>query len=103
MASPLAVRNTPVGACEILHHPDGVWTPWITFAPEDALLSHPSHLDTQAKTLFLRDSRGRDKGALTRVDLRTGETTLIAAHDKADIGAVLNDRETPRRSSRCGP
>ena len=88
------VRNTPDGAREILHRPDGAWTPWITFAPEDALVSHPSHLDTEAKTLFVRDSRGRDKVALTRVDLGTGETTLIAAHDKADIGAMLNDRET---------
>src|SRR3984893_6398068 len=90
----LAVRNTPIGAREILHRPDGVWSPWFTFAPDDALISHPSHLDTEAKTLFVRDSRGRDKVALTRVDLATGETTLIAAHDKADIGAVLNDRET---------
>ena len=90
----LAVRNTPGGAREILHRPDGVWTPWITFAPEDAPISHPSHLDTQAKTLFIRDSRGRDTVALTRIDLGTDETTLIAAHDKADIGALLNDRET---------
>src|SRR6202045_1151868 len=90
----LAVRNTPDGACEILYRHDGVWTPWFTFAPEDALVSHPSHLDTGAKTLFVRDSRGRDKVALTRVDLGTGETTLIAPHDKADIAAMLNDRET---------
>ena len=92
----LAVKNTPGGAREILHRPDGVWRPWITFAPEDAPISHPSHLDTQAKTLFIRDSRGRDTVALTRIDLGTGETTLIAAHDKADIGALLNDRETRR-------
>jgi dipeptidyl aminopeptidase/acylaminoacyl peptidase len=90
----LAVRNTPGGAREILHRHDGVWTPWFTFAPEDALISHPSHLDTEAKTLFVRDSRGRDKVALTSVDLATGETTLIAAHANADIGAMLNDRET---------
>jgi hypothetical protein len=44
----LAVRHTPVGAREILHRPDGVWTPWITFAPEDALISHPSHLNLLA-------------------------------------------------------
>src|SRR3984893_10762729 len=90
--SPSGTRRT--ARARFLHRPDGVWTPWITFAPEDALVSHPSHLDTEAKTLFVLDSRGRDKVALTRVDLATGETTLIAAHDKADIGAVLNERET---------
>ena len=54
----------------------------------------PTHLDTQAKFLFVRDARGRDKVALIRVDLGTGETSLLAEHDQADIGGVLNDMET---------
>ena len=90
----LAVRDARDGAREILHRQNGAWTPWITFAPEDARVSFPDHLDTPAKTAFFRDSRGRDTAALTRIDLATGEATLMAAHDKADIGSLLNDRDT---------
>jgi len=90
----LAVRDTAAGAREILHRPDGAWTPWISFAPDDARSSFPDHLDAKARSLFCRDSRGRDTAALTRIDLATGATTLIAAHDKADIGGLLEDQET---------
>lgn len=90
----LAVRDAPNGSREILHRASGIWSPWITFAPEDARVSFPSHLDTPAEALFLRDSRGRDTAALTRVALATGETPQIAAHDKADIGALLQDQDT---------
>jgi dipeptidyl aminopeptidase/acylaminoacyl peptidase len=90
----LAVRDTPDGAREILRRAEGVWTPWIAFAPEDARTSYPSHLDTATKSLFIHDNRGRDTTALTRVDLATGETTLLAWHDKADISGVLTDLET---------
>lgn len=90
----LAVRHAPDGSREILRRAGGAWTPWITFAPEDARVSFPNHLDASAKTLFLLDSRGRDTAALTRVDLATGETVPIAAHDRADIGALLHDQET---------
>ncbi|ACK50831.1 peptidase S9 prolyl oligopeptidase active site domain protein [Methylocella silvestris BL2] len=90
----LAIRDLPSGEREVLRRVDGVWTPWITFATEDARVSHPLHLDTHARMLFLRDSRGRDKAGLTRVDLATGETALLAESDKADIFGVLCDLET---------
>jgi dipeptidyl aminopeptidase/acylaminoacyl peptidase len=90
----LAVRDMPDGSRAILRHVEGDWAEWITFAPEDARVSAPNHLDALAQTAFFRDSRGRDTAALTRVDLETGETALIAAHDEADIGSVLADLDT---------
>jgi dipeptidyl aminopeptidase/acylaminoacyl peptidase len=90
----LAVRNTPDGAKEILRRAEGAWTPWIAFAPEDAWTSNPGHLDATAKTLFLYDSRERDKAALTRVDLETGEIKLLAEHHAADVGHLLIDENT---------
>ncbi len=69
------------------------WTSWLTFPPEDARVSGADNLDAAGTALFCRDSRGRDTAALTRIDLATGETRVLAAHDEADIGAVLLDAE----------
>jgi dipeptidyl aminopeptidase/acylaminoacyl peptidase len=90
----LAVRDTQEGARQILHRVDGAWTPWFTFGPQDARVSSPNHIDAEGKAAFFRDSRGRDTAALTRIDLATGEVRLIAGHEKADIGSVLNDQDT---------
>jgi dipeptidyl aminopeptidase/acylaminoacyl peptidase len=40
------------------------------------------------------DSRGRDRAALYAEDAETGERTLIAEHDKADIGGTMRDTKT---------
>ncbi|MBS7590112.1 S9 family peptidase [Ancylobacter defluvii] len=90
----LAVRNASDGGRVILHRAGDAWRPWITFAPEDARVSMPSHLDARAKAVFLRDSRGRDTASLSRVDLATGETMEIAAHATADLGSLLLDQDT---------
>lgn len=90
----LAVRNAPDGGKEILRRREGNWSPWIAFAPEDVRTSGPNHLDTSGKILFLRDSRGRDKSALFRVDLETGESALLAAHALADIGWLVKCPQT---------
>ncbi|SEC73534.1 Dipeptidyl aminopeptidase/acylaminoacyl peptidase [Rhizobiales bacterium GAS191] len=91
----LAVKTTPDGGRDILRRDPGRgWAPWIRFEPEDARVSFPDHLDRASQTLFLRDSRGRETAALIRMDLATGGTTLLASHDKADIGGLLNDQDT---------
>jgi len=90
----LALRNTPDGRSEILRPEGGAWAPWIVFDAADARSSSPLHLDAEAKTLFLRDSRGRDKSALTRVDVASGAIRLVAESDKADIGHVVTDRDS---------
>ena len=90
----LAFRDRPDGVREVLRLSEGAWAPFIAFAAEDARVSEPHHLDAEAKAAFFLDSRGRDTAALTRIDLATGDTKLVAAHDKADIGSVLIDQET---------
>jgi dipeptidyl aminopeptidase/acylaminoacyl peptidase len=42
----------------------------------------------------LRDARGRDTAVLARLDLSSGETTVLAADARADIGGVIVDIET---------
>ena len=89
-----AFRNRPDGSSELLA-PDGAnWKPWLAFPPEDARVSGAENLDAAGTALFCRDSRGRNTAALTRIDLSSGETRVLASHAEADIGAVLQDVET---------
>jgi dipeptidyl aminopeptidase/acylaminoacyl peptidase len=91
----LAARTLPDGGLDIRKKGiAGTWEPWITFSAEDARSSGPSHLNEAGTAAFFRDSRGRNTAALTRIDLASGETTLIASHDRADIGGVLYDLDT---------
>lgn len=89
-----AARNRRDGSSELLIREGDAWAPWLTFPPEDARASGAENLDAAARALFCRDSRGRDTAALTRIDIASGETRVIAAHDEADIGTVLHDIET---------
>jgi len=82
------------GGLDILRHVDGNWRKWMTFDAEDARTSGPSHLDASSETLFLFDSRGRDTAALCSVSLATGQETVIAADQRADIGGAITDNLT---------
>ena len=90
----LALKLGPDGARHVLRKVDGTWLPFLEFAPEDARSSGPNHLDPAGKLLYLRDARGRDTAALARLDLSSGETTVLAADPRADIGGVIVDIET---------
>ena len=46
-------------------------------------------VDESNEHVFLYDAQGRDKAALVSVDLRTGDTQVIAEDDRVDIGGVL--------------
>lgn len=89
-----AFRNLPDGSSQLIARDGANWKPWLTFPPEDARVSGAENLDAAATALFCRDSRGRNTAALTRIDLASGETRVLAAHEEADIGAVLQDVET---------
>ncbi len=89
-----AARNRRDGSSEWLIREGEGWKPWLTFPPEDARASGAENLDASGDILFCRDSRGRDTAALTRIDIASGETRTLAAHDEADIGTVLHDIET---------
>jgi dipeptidyl aminopeptidase/acylaminoacyl peptidase len=91
----LAVKPTSAGGEELLRRKqDGAWETWITISPEDARASGASGLNRAGDALFLRDSRGRDTGALKRIDLNTGQEKLLAEDPRADIGGVISDNDT---------
>jgi dipeptidyl aminopeptidase/acylaminoacyl peptidase len=91
----LTLRSTSGGSQDVLRPvPGGGWENWFTIPPEDAFATTLSHLSADGKTLYMRDSRGRDTAALTQVDLATGAATVLAAHPRADIDFLLTDPDT---------
>ncbi len=90
----LALKLAPDGTRQVLRKQDGAWVAFLEFAPDDARCSGPNHLDPAGRILYLRDARGRDTAALVRLDLATGESSVLAADPRADIGGMIVDIET---------
>jgi dipeptidyl aminopeptidase/acylaminoacyl peptidase len=96
----LAGRVNPDGSSVALR-PDGNggWAEWFTVAPPDAMTSGvTSYFAADGRSTLMFDSRGRDTAALTRLDLATGTTALLAADERADIAGLITDPygHTPR-------
>ena len=64
------------------------------FTPEDAWTSGPRHLNADGTALFMFDSRGRDTAALTRIDLASGATQVVAANPRVDLFDFILDADT---------
>ncbi len=68
--------------------------PFTSTEMEDSLTTNPAGYTNDGSILYWLDSRGRNTAALFAEDVATGERTLIAENDKADIGGTIRDRET---------
>lgn len=62
---------------------------FISVGQEDSLSTSPLGFSKDGKTLYLRDSRDRNTGALVAKDLATGATRVVAENAKADAGGAL--------------
>ncbi len=65
------------------------WDDFLKAGPEDAMTTGPAGFDKTGQVLYVQDSRQRDTGALFALDLRSGETSLVAEDPRADVGEVL--------------
>ncbi len=65
-----------------------------TTAMEDSLTTSPAGYTTDGSTLYWLDSRGRNTAALYAQDTASGEKTLVAENDKADIGGTIRNNKT---------
>ena len=61
---------------------------------DDALTTGMAGYTTDGSILYWLDSRGRNTGALYAEDVATGQRTLIAEHDTADIGGTMRHQQT---------
>jgi dipeptidyl aminopeptidase/acylaminoacyl peptidase len=63
---------------------------------EDTLTTEVDAFDRSGKTVYLRDSRGRDTSALEAYDVATGKTTVLFEDAKSDVEQVRFDRRSLR-------
>lgn len=65
------------------------WEPMEEFSSVDAMTSGPAGFDKTGTVLYFEDSRDRNTAGLFARDLETGEVTLIAEDERADVGGLL--------------
>jgi dipeptidyl aminopeptidase/acylaminoacyl peptidase len=91
----LAARLNAQGTVEWFERQaDGSWQPFTQVPIGDVDSTHFVDFSADGKTLYLIDSRGRDKAALFAMDMATRKTTLLAADDEADIVEAAFDEES---------
>jgi dipeptidyl aminopeptidase/acylaminoacyl peptidase len=86
----LGVQFLPDGSMKY-SRPDGAdaWKESFNVPAGDTLTTNPAGLDKSGDVLYLTDSRGRDTGALTTLDLKTNKQNVIAQDEKSDPGSVM--------------
>ncbi|WP_332310384.1 S9 family peptidase [Altererythrobacter lutimaris] len=92
----MAMRQNATGGTDYFRVVDGEVEaePFSATGMEDSLTTNPAGYTTDGSTLYWLDSRGRNTAALYAEDVTTGERTLIAENDKADIGGTIRDPKT---------
>ena len=89
------LKQIPGGAFQVDRiEKDGNARPFATIPIEDNLTTELIATTADGKTLYLRDSRGRDTAALVSMDLASGKTTVLGSSDKADVVGTLRDPVT---------
>ncbi|MCC5876589.1 MAG: S9 family peptidase [Candidatus Sumerlaeia bacterium] len=68
---------------------DGSWADFMTVPPEDTFNTSISGFDKDATSIYLVESRNRITSALTLYNLETGEQTLLAEDERADLDGTL--------------
>jgi dipeptidyl aminopeptidase/acylaminoacyl peptidase len=74
---------------------DGNWTPFTSIPIGDVDATDLLDFSEDGGTLYLLDSRGRDKAVLVALDMGTKQSTVLAADDEADIVRVAFVRRRP--------
>lgn len=92
----LAMQQSASGGTDYFRVIDNVVEaePFESTAMEDALTTSPAGYTNDGAILYWLDSRGRNTAALFAQDTETGERTLVAEDDKADLGGTLRDQKS---------
>ncbi|NHA13730.1 S9 family peptidase [Thioalkalivibrio sp. XN279] len=87
----IAAKPTPDGGLLVERiGADGETSLLTTIPSEDSLTSNVLSIPQGADFAYMLDSRGRNLGALVKLDLESGETEVIASGQRADIGGIMS-------------
>jgi dipeptidyl aminopeptidase/acylaminoacyl peptidase len=95
LAPRIAVKTLPSGGGELFRRSAGKkWERFLVYGPEDSLTTAPLAIEGDGRTALLQSAVGRDKAALVRVDLASGEQSVIGEGKQADISEIWLDPQT---------
>ncbi|MFL5667563.1 MAG: S9 family peptidase [Ktedonobacteraceae bacterium] len=88
-----ALAMTPDGGRALLLRDDeqSDWRTILTWIPDDAENSFPVSFTQDGQSMYLVDARNSNTGRLVKMDLATGETSVIAEDAQYDVSNVLVD------------
>lgn len=86
----LALKSDANGN-EIFRKSGGKWVSLLKFGQEDSLTTNIIGIEASGATALLTSSVGRDKAALTRIDIATGKSTVLGSSEQADVENVWTD------------
>ncbi len=91
-----AVVSTADGGTELFvrENEQVDWRKLLTWSPDDALTSSPVGFTKDGQALYLEDSRNANAGCLVKMDIATGEITVIAEDPHYDVGGVMIHPDT---------
>ena len=89
-----AQKSTSAGGAEYYQRTDDGWDLFMEVSPDDLYTTTLAGFSEDNETLYVIESVGRDTGALFAMDMASGDKTLIASDDRADIGGTWRDSET---------
>jgi dipeptidyl aminopeptidase/acylaminoacyl peptidase len=84
----LAARFAANGDAECFERRDEDWVPFTTIPISDVDSTKLIDFSDDGGTLYMLDTRDRDKAALVAIDMATRKSTVLAADDAADIVAT---------------
>lgn len=90
----LALKPNADGSADYVKQVNGEWQSFMSVPAQDMLTSSIVGFDKQNQHFYMRDSRKRDKSALVKVNVESGESALVAESDKADIQQVMVHPQT---------
>jgi len=92
----VATLPTPDGGFRTLMRDgvDGEWEDLMTVHPDDAMGSQVLGFSRDGATLYVTASDGANAAELRAYDIASGETTVVATDDSADVESVVFDPET---------
>ena len=91
-----ASRSRPDGGWELLKFTPDDLEVMSRIEYEDSDTTFMGGLTQDGRTLYLLDSRGRDKSVLKSITLATGEEEILAENARADIGGAMPHPVTGR-------
>jgi dipeptidyl aminopeptidase/acylaminoacyl peptidase len=85
----LAMKMTSDGGM-LYQQPEGSgWKDFLTISMADSMTTRPAGFDKAGDMMYLVDSRNRDTGAFTALNLKTGKQTVLTEDPKCDAGGTL--------------